>query len=103
MDFNNDEKLNYLFEFVGYWVTDFIDEVLYDSETDPEFSAVTANNIIICYIHFLESNNCNPPQSIYEFFISQGYSEDDFELFKKKRDKESVYYRSKQYNDVKDR
>lgn len=103
MDFNCDEKLNYILEFVDDSVTQFIDEVLDDSEINPEFSAVTLNNTIICYIHFLKSIKYNSPQSIYEFFLSHGYSEKDFENFKQKRKKESVYYNGKQYMDIKDK
>lgn len=44
MNFSCDEKMNYIIEFVDYSITRFIDEVLGDSETDPEFSTVTLNN-----------------------------------------------------------
>lgn len=103
MDFNVDEKSKFILEFVDYSITQFIDEVLDDSETDPEFSAVTLSNIIVCYISLLKANNCDYSQSLYEFFLSHGYSENDFKIFKQKRDKESAYYNGKQYKDVKDR
>ncbi len=103
MDFNADEKLNYILEFVDYSISQFIDEVLDDSETDPEFSAVTLSNTIICYIDLLKATKGDSFQSLYEFFLSHGYSEDDFKIFKQKREKESVYYNGKQYKDVKDR
>lgn len=102
MDFNVDEKLNYILEFIDDSITQFIDEVLDDSEINPEFSAVTLNNTIICYIYFLNSIKCDSPQSVYEFFLSHGYSENDFEIFKQKREKESVSYNGKQYKDIKD-
>lgn len=102
MDFNVDEKLNYILEFVDDSITEFIDEVLEDSESDPEFSAVTLSNTIICYINLLKINKCNPFHSLYEFFLSHGYSEDEFKIFKQKREKESSYYNGKQYDDVKD-
>ena len=103
MNFNSDEKLNYILEFVDYSITQFVDEVLEDSEIDPEFSAVTLNNTIICYGDLLKDAECESFQSLYEFFLSHGYSETDFENVRQKREKESVYYNGKQYKDLKDR
>ncbi len=103
MNFNTDEKLNYILEFVDDSITAFIDEVLEDSETDPEFSAVTLSNTITCYIDLLNRTNCNPFQSLHEFFSAHGYSENEFKVFKQKREKEFAYYNGKQYKDVKDK
>ncbi len=102
MDYNIDEKLNYILEFLDYSITQFVDEVIEDSETDPVFSAVTLSNTIICYNSLLKTTKCDSFQSLYEFFLIHGYSENDFKKFKQKREKESVYYNGKQYKDFKD-
>lgn len=95
--------MNYILEFLDYSITQFVDEVIADSETEPEFSAVTLSNIIISYNSLLKIVKFDSFQSLYEFFLTHGYSENDFRKFKQKREKESVYYNGKQYKDFKDK
>ncbi len=100
---NSSEELNYILEFVDDSITQFIDEVLDDCETDPEFSAVTLGNTINCYNTLLKTADRSSFKSLHEFFLSHGYSENDFEIFIQKRDKESSYYNGKQYRDIQDK
>lgn len=103
MDYNVNEKLNYILEFLDYSITQFVDEVIADSETEPEFSAVTLSNIIISYNSLLKIVKFDSFKSLYEFFLTHGYSENDFRKFEQKREKESAYYTGKQYKDFKDK
>lgn len=79
-------------------ILSFIRKVLSDSETDPHYSAVYAANIIKCIIHLLkESGQKLAYSDIKEFFISNGFSLDEYDAFEASRKKESVYYRGIQY------
>lgn len=97
MNFENDEKFKYVLEFIDYSIIQYIEDVITDSESDPEYSAVTLNNLMICYIHFLQTVRINVSNSVKELFISYGYSDKDFDDFEYRRKKESNYYIGKQF------
>ncbi len=75
-----------------------IENVLEDSEEDPHYSAVTATNLVKCYIEIMEELGEELPYSDVEGFIRNiGFSEQEYLLFEKKRRKESEYYCGVQY------
>ena len=45
----NKDKLLYILDFFDVYLMQFIQEILMDSKEDPHFSAVAANNMILCY------------------------------------------------------
>lgn len=94
----NFEKLKYLLYSQRYDIESLIENVLEDSEDDPHFSAVTATNLIKCYIDIMEQIGEKLPYSnIKEFFRHIGFSEQEYLSFEEKRKKEAEYYRGVQY------
>lgn len=92
------EKYEYLDNFIVWYIQELILNVLNDSEDEPEYSAVTANNLIKCHIDVSkELKKCVPYDDVKGFFTWCNFTQDDFELFEKKLKIESLYYRSKQY------
>ena len=97
MGFAKDDKTEYLLRFLDYSISQYIDDVMEDSEEDSEFSAVTLNNLILCYIHFLNRIEKDSVQTVREVFNLHGYTEEEFLDFEKKRIKEAEYYNGVQY------
>lgn len=92
------EKMNYLLNIMYPTIEEFVDQVLNDSETDPEYSAVTAANVIKCYIQIMTDLGDAPPyDSVEGFFSINGYTDEEYQRFEKSREKESKYYIGVQY------
>ena len=49
----NKDKLLYILDFFDVYLMQFIQEILMDSKEDPHFSAVAANNMILCYLEIM--------------------------------------------------
>ena len=99
MEYIDREKLEKLSDYLRYSLNEYIEEVLNDSKEVPEVSAVTLNNLIICYIDFLNSFHFGVFKSVKSFFIFCGYTEEDYGAFKRKVDLESKYYVGKQFRE----
>ena len=94
----DNEKLKYMLHIQRFDIELLIENVLEDSEVDPHYSAVTATNLVKCYIEIMTGLGEKPTYSDVEGFIKKmGYSHKDYLLFEKKRKKESEYYRGIQY------
>lgn len=94
----NRECLENILHIFDFTIDELIDNVLYDSETDPHYSAVTARNCIIWYIQVMKDMGVPLPYSDCEgYFKHAWYSKKQYRLFEKKRIKESAYYQGKQY------
>lgn len=92
------EKLKYLLDHVDYYIGMLIDNVLSDSQTDPHYSAVTAVNMIKCYIQIMnELGEHLPYKTVEEYFDFNAYTKEEYRLFEEKRIIESEYYVGKQY------
>ncbi len=92
------EKLQYVLRVMYPSIEEFVDQVLDDSEIDPEYSAVTAANVIKCYIQIETDLGCAPPwDSVEGFFRFNGYTDEEYQRFEEKRQKESQYYIGVQY------
>ena len=94
------QATNYLLERLFVWLKQYIAKVITDSEEDPQYSAVTLNNRIICYYHAVSAVQPNCPiRSVREFFKVAGYSVAAYNLFEVSRNKESAYYIGKQFTE----
>ena len=49
----NKDKLLYILDFFDVYLMQFIQEILIDSKEYPHFSAVAANNMILCYLEIM--------------------------------------------------
>lgn len=94
----NIEKLKYLLSFMEEYICDSIDEVLNDSQQDPQFSAVAVSNMIHCYLDIVcEIGGKLPYDTVDEFLKFNGYTEEECSAFELSRQHESEYYRGVQY------
>ena len=92
------KKLKYLLHIQRFDIELLVESVLGDSEEDPHYSAVTASNLIKCYIEIMEALGEKLSYTDVEGFIRNvGYSEQEYMLFEEKRRKEAKYYRGIQY------
>ena len=94
----HNKEMTYLLHYTLGSIVELLDEVLEDSEDDPQYSAVTLCNLIYCYnmtISVLEGDDA--PKSICDFFLEHNYTREDYEIVEKKRITESSYYRGIQF------
>ena len=100
MNHNCENEIRYLLKFMDEYIEQTVYSVLEDSEENPEFSAVTATNLIICYIRVLNSLHiaCSY-SSVNEYLRSICLTPDEIEVFMKKRTKEAQYYIGNQYEE----
>ena len=96
---NNLKALEYLLMYTDYYIDNFIDNVMNDSESDPKYSAVTAKNLIICFLQIQKMlDHTYPFHTVKEYFLATHYyTEKDYKIFEEKRSKESVYYIGEQF------
>ncbi len=92
------EKIKYFLTMVYPTMEMYVDQVLNDSKTDPDYSAVAASNVIKCYIQIMTDLG-NPPSfnSVETFFKINGYTDEEYNRFEECREKESRYYIGVQY------
>lgn len=94
------QATNYLLERLFIWLKQYIADVIADSAEDPQYSAVTLHNEIICYCHAVSAVKASCPiRSVREFFKVAGYSAAEYTLFEVSRNKESAYYIGKQFTE----
>lgn len=91
------EKLVYLLDDVDYNICQLIYNILSDSPTDPHYSAVTASNLIKCYIQIMDELGGKTYNDIEEYFQMKLFTKEEYQLFEASRKKESEYYRGIQY------
>ena len=98
LESNTFDKLLYLLRHYKYDIDLLVDYVLNDSNDDPDYSAVTTSNLITCYIQVMnELNQKVPYTTVKDYIINLGYSEEDYNLFDKKKQIESKYYIGEQF------
>ncbi len=94
----NKEKLLFLLGFIEDYLNGLIDNVLNDSKNDLHYSAVTASNIIKCYIEINEQLGKELPyDDMRSYFKFNAYTEDEYALFENSRINEAKYYIGNQY------
>lgn len=92
------EKAEYLLHIMYHTMVEYVDQVLDDSETDPEYSAVTTTNVIKCYIQIMTDLGKAPQfNDVESFFQINGYTHEEYQRFEESRKKESQYYIGVQY------
>lgn len=94
MSRNADKEFEYLMgEHLLYYIDNLIDNILDDSEEDPRYSAVTANNLIICFVKVASEWGMEVPFSNAEtYFGWTNRTTAEYRLFEEKRAKEQTYY-----------
>lgn len=87
------EKLLYLMYHTEFDIECLIYNVLEDSETDTHYSAVTAANMIYCYIDVMESLDKSVGYNDHIGFLdAMMLTDEEKDLFESKRKKELEYY-----------
>lgn len=101
ISYNQDEakeQLLYLLKFTDHYIETLICNVLSDSVSDPEYSAVTTANLIKCYIDVMKTQGRELPyEDVKGYFEYNCFTGKEFECFEQKRIMESCYYKGKQY------
>ena len=93
-----DEKLMYLLDYLDSCIESAVYDVLADSDTDPEHSAVTTANLIKCYIDVKKAmgqQTCY--NSVNEYLRFHCFTSTEAQEFEQKRLRETTYYIGKQY------
>lgn len=94
----NIEKLSYFLNSMEPEIESLIDRVINDSDEDPQYSAVTATNLVKIYIELsIEMGESLPFNDLESFFKFNGYTKEEYSLFETKRKKEAEYYIGVQY------
>ncbi len=89
----NKEMLSYILYLFAFDIDNLVYEVLNDSVGDPHFSAVTATNMIKCYIQVKNDLDEELPyKDVKGYFNNNSYTKDEYLLFENKRIIESEYY-----------
>lgn len=92
------EKVKYFLNMMYPTMEMYVEQVLNDSKTDPEYSAVAASNVIKCYVQIMtEIGNIPSFNDVESFFYINGYSDEEYQWFEECRKKESQYYIGIQY------
>jgi len=93
------EKIQFLLRYIENSLPTEIDNVLTDSESDPHFSAVYVTNLIKSLIFTIENCETNELnfKDVKDCFKYFDYSDEEYEIFEKKRIIESEYYIGEQF------
>ena len=98
MNQSSKESMLYLMRFIEQYIEETICNVLEDSQEDPEYSAVTTANAIICYIEAMrELDIVLPYTDVRGYFMHNNFHDQDWQKFETSRQKESAYYIGKQW------
>lgn len=96
-------RLLYLMDFICDDIEKLVNNVIEDSTTDPHYSAVTAQNMIVSYITVMEQLGIDVQfNDVRSYFQLMQFSDSDYELFMKKYNIESEYYIGEQLNSTGD-
>ena len=94
------EAMMYLMWFVDHHIDESICNVLEDSLEDPQYSAVTTTNMILCYISVMKELQKDIPYvDVKGYFLHKQYSNEERKKFEDSRLKESSYYIGKQWHE----
>lgn len=92
------DKTRFIMNYIGSELPVIIEKVLYDSSTDPQYSAVYTNNLIKAYIELSKNNELVIPYSdVKDYFDFSGFTLEEYEEFENKRKREAEYYIGEQY------
>ena len=92
------DKTEFIINYIGSELPTIIEKVIYDSDTDPQYSAVYTNNLIKAYIELSLSNKLvRSFSSVKDYFDFSGFTLEEYGIFENKRKRESEYYIGEQY------
>ena len=98
MDRKIQEELFYLLMFIDDYIETCVYNVLGDSKTDPQYSAVTTSNLIKCYVNVMNALGEELPYSdVKSYFKENLFSAQEYAEFEQSHSKESEYYVGKIY------
>jgi hypothetical protein len=101
MDSDIREQLLYLLKFINYDIGNLVGNVLEDDEKDPDYSAVTAINMLACYMNIMRWLEEELPYSnVKEYFSYSWLKSGEYKRFMKSAKKESAYYRDKIFDET---
>ena len=87
------EQLQYLLNHMESHIEKSVYNVLEDSLSDPQFSAITVANLIKCYIQIMQDmGKALPYHDLHSYFQWNMIDEQDYDAFMEKYEKERVYY-----------
>lgn len=87
------EKLEYLLGHLDCYIEQTVYNVLGDSESDPQYSAVTLFNLIRCYLDVTHTSGLDLCMlSVEDYLRDKCFTEEEITVLSRKRDKESTYY-----------
>lgn len=93
IDIPTKNDILYLMRFVDDYIERFVNQVLSDSEEDPHWSAITAENMIYCYINVMKWLGKNLDfDDVKSYFKAYWFSDAEYELFEKKCQEEAKIY-----------
>ena len=93
LDFTFKDDILYLLQFLEDYIEDLVTRVLCDSEDDPHWSAVTAENLILCYIDVMKQlNKTLSYDDVKGYFKAYCFTDPEYELFKRKYQEELKCY-----------
>ena len=89
----------FLIRYIESCIPHEIDNVLMDSLTDPHYSAVYTTSLINLCIEFNHNQLKHEPlySTIKEYFLFEGYTQEEYDVFESKRVAESIEYIGEQY------
>ena len=92
------KKLLYLLEFMDSYIEESIYHVLSDSIDDPQYSAVTTNNLINCYIQVMREIMGNIDIVNTDDYMEQNcFTLTEINIFKSRVKEEAPYYVGEQF------
>ena len=97
MDINK-EMLMYILEFFDYYTEELVGNVIFDSKTDPHYSAVCAANHIKCFIQIMSDLGQELPYNDVKGYILRcGFSQEDCAIFEERYKNEFEDYNGKKF------
>lgn len=94
----NKIALDYILCTIQFVIEKNIWKAIEDSEKDPQISAVTTTNLIKCWLEVKDNiGESTGVNTLKEYFDYDCLRDEDYEIFEKKRKKESEYYNGEQF------
>ena len=88
-----DKYEKYLMYYMEDYISNLVYNVLQNSKEDPHYSAVTATNLIKCYLKVMKDKGIILPyNTIKEFFEYYGFTNQEYEDFEHSRLEELPIY-----------
>lgn len=94
----NYKMLNYILKDLNFNLQIYLQDILEDELSEPNYSAVYTNNIIKCYIELMnEIGNKLPFEDVKGYILYNNFSEQEYQKYEDVRKKEALYYKGEQF------